>query len=453
MLMGDGGIPSSPISSAPCTILSKIVETEKATETRPRPIILCEYAHAMGNSNGNASIYWRLFRSAEHPRIQGGFVWDWVDNALEDEQGNWAYGGDFGPESGAADATFCINGLVLPDRSVKPGLLEFKYLHQAIEFGGDIASVTCSAFNHCPPAADLEFSYEIHALDVGGGVVGGNACSIEGLDVLPRDNFYSWTCKLSLKGIDDAMKEHGGRALSVVIRAVLGSDKAYAAKGHVVAYEQYDVLAAASPSSVDVQLDGGSVEMVKGDSSVEVKTSSYKCSFDLKTGKLTAVSSADGSVLVEGFSHTFFRAPTDNDVGGFDTMLPNEFLKNFVSKSQTSLCGLWRRAGLDNLQRSLVEIEVDVDELSIEVTEEFVHKRRARYFAITTFTFEEGSIAAGIKVEASSSLLRITPSLPRVGVVLQLPASSTSSLISVGARTRRIPTASRVAFAACTRLL
>lgn len=79
-----------------------------------RPLILCEYAHAMGNSFGGFARYWQAFRS--HPRLQGGFVWDWVDQALtkKDENGTpfWAYGGDFGDTPN--DRQFCLNGLVFP---------------------------------------------------------------------------------------------------------------------------------------------------------------------------------------------------------------------------------------------------------------------------------------------------------------------------------------------------
>jgi len=82
-----------------------------------RPLILCEYAHAMGNSLGNFDDYWQAFRS--YPRLQGGFIWDWVDQGLSktDSDGThyWAYGGDFGDEIN--DRQFCINGLLFPDRS------------------------------------------------------------------------------------------------------------------------------------------------------------------------------------------------------------------------------------------------------------------------------------------------------------------------------------------------
>ncbi len=427
MLMGDGGDPVAtdlicPMYHSP----QKIFATSKEGSKRLRPIVLCEYAHAMGNSNGNASIYWRLFRSPAHPRIQGGFVWDWVDNALLDANGHWAYGGDFGPESGSTDATFCINGLVLPDRSIKPGMLEFKYLQQPIhlfKFDATSMRARASAFNHCPPAGELAFTYELHALDADGGVVAEGTCAIEDLRSLARDEFYLWECSVALNGASEAVKEHSGRPLSIVIRASLAEDKAYASKGHLVAFEQFH-LSGAAASAEDIGVEMEAVEMSCTDSAVVVSTSSYRCKFDLAAGMLTSLSSSDdgsSDCVLEGFSHSFFRAPTDNDVGGFDTMLPNEFLKNFVSKSQTSLCGLWRRAGLDVLKRSLVEVEVDAEDKTVAITEEYLHKGRARYFVSTTFSFKLDAVVATVRVEASQSLLKITPALPRIGVCLHLP--------------------------------
>lgn len=100
----------------------------------PRPLILCEYTHAMGNSNGGLEDYVAAFRSTDG--LQGGFVWDWVDQGLVKTAPNgqkfWAYGGDFGDEPN--DRDFCINGLIWPDRTPHPALWEFKKLVQPFSF-------------------------------------------------------------------------------------------------------------------------------------------------------------------------------------------------------------------------------------------------------------------------------------------------------------------------------
>ena len=97
-----------------------------------RPVILCEYSHAMGNSNGNLNKYWDAIYY--YPRIQGGFVWDWVDQGILKKDGHksyYLYGGDFGEE--IHDGNFCINGLVSPDRTPHPALHELKHQHQNIK--------------------------------------------------------------------------------------------------------------------------------------------------------------------------------------------------------------------------------------------------------------------------------------------------------------------------------
>jgi len=93
-----------------------------------RPMILCEYSHAMGNSNGGLSDYWAAFR--REPALQCGFIWEWVDHGIWSGD-HWAYGGDFGDEP--HDGNFCADGIVWPDRTPHPALHELKFLAQPIE--------------------------------------------------------------------------------------------------------------------------------------------------------------------------------------------------------------------------------------------------------------------------------------------------------------------------------
>jgi beta-galactosidase len=99
-----------------------------------RPVVLCEYSHAMGNGNGCLAEYWDAFEATEG--LQGGFVWEWWDHGLvqrrPDGTERWAYGGDFGDEPN--DGNFCIDGLVLPDRTPKPALHEHRALTAPVRF-------------------------------------------------------------------------------------------------------------------------------------------------------------------------------------------------------------------------------------------------------------------------------------------------------------------------------
>jgi beta-galactosidase len=109
--------------------------TEYASKPQTRPLILCEYAHAMGNSVGNLQDYWDVIYA--HPQLQGGFIWDWVDQGFlkKDAEGRtfWAYGGDYGPPGTPSDKNFCCNGLVLPDRKPHPHAFEVRKVYQNIK--------------------------------------------------------------------------------------------------------------------------------------------------------------------------------------------------------------------------------------------------------------------------------------------------------------------------------
>ena len=102
-----------------------------------KPLIICEYAHAMGNSVGNLVDYWNT--NYQHEPLQGGFIWDWADQVIlktDDSSGKefWAYGGDFGDEFSVNDSNFCSNGLVAADRTPNPHFFEVKKVYQPIKF-------------------------------------------------------------------------------------------------------------------------------------------------------------------------------------------------------------------------------------------------------------------------------------------------------------------------------
>jgi beta-galactosidase len=104
--------------------------------SQKRPYIMCEYSHAMGNSNGNFKEYWDIIRASKN--MQGGCIWDWVDQGMLMETKNgrksWGYGGDFGAENFTNDENFCANGLVFADRTPHPGFFEVKKIYQSILF-------------------------------------------------------------------------------------------------------------------------------------------------------------------------------------------------------------------------------------------------------------------------------------------------------------------------------
>lgn len=104
---------------------------QSLTDTHKRPVILCEYAHAMGNSGGSLGHYWKYFRDQTYPRLQGGFIWDFADQGLSFEKPNeFKYGGDFGDYPNTHN--FCCNGIVNPDRLLYPTAYEVAFLQSPV---------------------------------------------------------------------------------------------------------------------------------------------------------------------------------------------------------------------------------------------------------------------------------------------------------------------------------
>ena len=129
---------SGPHTDISCPMYPPMEEFRRWAERKDakKPYIMCEFAHAMGNSTGNFREFFDIMKG--HPHMQGGFIWDWVDQGIDAVGDNgkhyWAYGGDFGAWMYTHDENFCCNGLVSPDRTPHPGLMEVKKVYQDIEF-------------------------------------------------------------------------------------------------------------------------------------------------------------------------------------------------------------------------------------------------------------------------------------------------------------------------------
>ena len=147
-----------------CPMYSPFGELERyASRKLSKPYIMCEYAHAMGNSTGNLREFYDIINRSPH--MQGGFIWDWVDQGIDavgrDGRHYWAYGGDFGAWMYTHDENFCCNGLVLPDRTPHPGLMEVKKVYQDIEF--EYADGVVRIYNNFnfTNLAEYEFGYKL----------------------------------------------------------------------------------------------------------------------------------------------------------------------------------------------------------------------------------------------------------------------------------------------------
>lgn len=291
---------------------------EYASRENPgRPYIMCEYAHAMGNSSGNFQEYFDIIRSSPH--MQGGFIWDWVDQGFRvtDENGvdYWSYGGDYNARALGYhdDNNFCINGLVLPDRTPHPGLLEVKKVYQDIRFApADPANGKILAENHFMyrDLGDYELTWEL--LRDGKPVQSGNF----------RASLPAGQSKvLALPGFTAPDLEDGGEYHLSVYAATLKGDEIIP-QGHEIAREQFALNApqfagsgvAASQSAVKHSSNQWS-EVYDCGNGVTV-------TFNKRSGDLDGYYVDGRNLLAAGAVPSLWRAPTDNDWGeGMQTRL------------------------------------------------------------------------------------------------------------------------------------
>jgi len=444
MLLGDGRDPYCtdiicPMYDGPLDI-ANVIEAEKP---RIRPLVLCEYAHAMGNSSGGLHLYFKLFRSKDHPLLQGGFIWDFVDQGLslpDHNDGHWGYGGDFGSESGADDKTFCINGMVFPDRTPHPGCFEAKYLQQPITFlfdgtknsrkSGDNYRVNIELFSHCPPLAELDFSWDIRSSVAQGTISNGN-CKVNKLT--------SRTFELELvkalaeaRAISDKDQTSG---LFLRVLARFKGETAWAEKGHILAEEMFELQNDGLGVPFDVPLPTSGMDIVSlSEDVIAIETRTYRAVFNKKNGHLLSfLPSSDIQELQrpEGMlKSSFFRAPIDNDMGGAEAMLPYAAMRAIASKMKQEVIsynGQWHKLGLDQLISKTTSVNVDVqntkggEKAILSVEQEFCHNKSVRFKTHTCYSFHSTSLSVDVSVEASNSTLSGTMSIPRIGTEIVLP--------------------------------
>ena len=300
-----------------------------------RPYIMCEYAHAMGNSTGNFQEYYDIIRSSRH--MQGGFIWDWVDQGLltKDENGNpyWAYGGDFGATNYTNDDNFCINGLVNPDRTPHPGLAEVKKVYQDIRFAAaDLKKGEITVENHFA-TTNLD-KYDFKWILKRDGKIAAEG-SIPTLNVAPGS---SKTVKLDLPDYD---AENGEYYLDVFAYTKTATDLVPA--GHEAAREEW-ALPSKSFFSRQQAIADGSVKVESNDRNIKVAADNgISVTFDRSNGNISSYM-ANGKNLMWGSPvPNFWRAPTDNDWGEGKQISSN----------------LWRTAGENRQLKSIDVKETD----------------------------------------------------------------------------------------------
>jgi beta-galactosidase len=276
-----------------------------AEQRRDRPLILCEYAHAMGNSVGNLKDYWDVIEKYDH--LQGGFIWDWVDQGIrkttEDGREYWAYGGDFGEEK--SDRNFCMNGIVLPDRSITPKLLEVKKVYQYIQMEPVAMARGAIKITNKYDFIDLDrFVIHWEVLEDGKQLLA---------DSIARPNIAPKGAKIFDFGLDKITPKPGSEyLLDVSVRTL--APWGLLPDGYVVAREQF-VLPHREEIARTELPKKQPLKWSETDHEMRIEGQDFALIFDKTTGLLISYRYRGKELIVQGPVPHFWRAPTDNDFG------------------------------------------------------------------------------------------------------------------------------------------
>lgn len=374
-------------------ISTMVAYAQDATKTRP--FIMCEYSHAMGNSNGNFQEYWDIIASSKH--MQGGFIWDWVDQGMQtattDGRPFFAYGGDIGGYYLQNDENFCANGVVAADRTPHPGLFEVKKVYQSILFKkkdlakGDIIVQNIFDFTNLD-------TYQFKWILSKNGVA-----QKEGDFTVSLAPKQEKEIHLPIPAIDNQAEY----TLSVFAFTKVAS--ALVPAGHEVAREQfvlgeqsYFEIAAKTPVKAVVQItrEQNKVRFTAGEITGE---------FDTRRGQWTKYGLSSNKSVIQQFPEPYFwRAWTDNDYG-------NDMPVNL---------GIWRNA---HVNKTLKNVEVGEQQAdgSLQITVNYeLSGINVPY--LTVYQIQgDGSVKVTATIDMGN---RNLPELPRFGMRLQLNKST-----------------------------
>eukprot|EP00547_Thalassionema_nitzschioides_P008698 CAMPEP_0194231106 /NCGR_PEP_ID=MMETSP0156-20130528/44756_1 /TAXON_ID=33649 /ORGANISM="Thalassionema nitzschioides, Strain L26-B" /LENGTH=1110 /DNA_ID=CAMNT_0038963715 /DNA_START=337 /DNA_END=3669 /DNA_ORIENTATION=- len=460
MYEGGGGVfdgtGESELTDIICSMYPDVKRTIALAEKhKDRPVILCEYSHAMGNSNGNIHLYWKAFWDKDLSRLQGGFIWDMIDQGIRKKHANgkeyFAYGGDFGDVIN--DKQFCINGIFSPDREPHPAVTSIKYVQQPISFRWkqqnlhhEEAKVIKVEDNSVEIQIENRFSFtSLEELTVR------YFLSLDSMEhtrgqLPPRDRLFD--VKPSSEGtivvnVKDYLKElESEHRVFLNLRCFYSHEVEWMGKDIPIATDQVEIVAGKASRCIPTRQGTGlKLAFSESNESITIYNGDKpQATIDKSTGLLTSFFTNRGENIFanNGLIPNFKRAVTDNDRGGVDRMkqiMPRwvAFIIGLLERAvvtlaliESSYSYLWGRVGLDNESSQEVRCEdldtkINKDGTVSVVTKNIIISGKRRIFEQTLqYIFHtDGSVKLSTTTIASQKLHRL-PSLPRIGFSVSL---------------------------------
>lgn len=382
-----------PFPQVPKWSIKKWVSLPEET----RPLILCEYAHAMGNSLGGYDKYWQAFR--QYPRLQGGFVWDWADQSLikTDPDGEqwYAYGGDFGDKPN--DRQFCMNGLVFADRTPHPSLYEAKRAQQFFQF---------RLIGHSPLEIEVESEYLFRASD--------NELLRWQL-TLDGNPFEQGEIRLSLppQGRQRLILEHPPLSpqngqLWLNVEVIQPDATSWSEAGHVVACDQWQLpLAQATQPATTAQ--GESPTLSVTEALFEVSHQDQRWAFSRQAGELDQWWKADRPAFLTPLRDNFIRAALDNDIGisEVERIDPNAWAER------------WKAAGFWQMEAELLSCTADKLQQEVLIRTAHAWKSGGKTLFVSRKSWRIDSTGE-LHIDVDVAVTFGLPQPPRIGLSCQL---------------------------------
>jgi beta-galactosidase len=364
-----------------------------ANNDDPRPMVLCEYVHAMGNSVGNLKEYWDAIRA--HKRLIGGFIWDWVDQGVRrktpDGKGFfWAYGGDFGDSPN--DGNFCCNGLVEPDRKPNPSLREVKKVYQRIHMTP--IDLRAGSFT-------VENEYDFRRLDF---VEGSWELACDDA-VVERGKLPKLTLGPKEKGLIRVRftkpQPKPGAEYWLKVSFALAADEPWAPKGHVVAWDQFQIPFDVPPAPVVAVDSLPSVALADQAGTYTVSGPDFAVGIGKASGAIESLKFKGTELITSPLIPNFWRAPTDNDNG------------NGMPRRD----GVWRQAGPKRAVKSVQAEQLKPGLVRITAEATLPAGDNTTYRTVYD-VYGSGDIVVEATMKPSGNL----PELPRFGMQMAIPA-------------------------------
>lgn len=372
--------------------IEKLVNYAKSSPNRPA--IMIEYCHAMGNSVGNLQDYWDAIET--YPALQGGFIWDWVDQALEytNDQGvkYLAYGHDYHPDL-PTDGNFLNNGLVNPFREPHPHLYEVKKVYEPIKFKAiDLASQTFELFNKqfFKNTSDLNIHWSLR--EDGQEVASGDLGVIS---VAPQERK---PFNLDLNGVK--MTTH--KEYFLKISAFSNKELPLLPMGHEVAWEHFQLSAPSSEMPKQRIANEAGLQVKALDQTIQVIGDQFQLEVDKQTGGIKHYTYKGKSLLRSAPSPNFWRPPTDNDLGN----------------GMQEWAAIWKTTS----EKAIGELQLPIAHTKEKIVLEVLYplsEIQGGQVKVSYTISPDGRIQVDYLL---SGVSRDLPKIPRIGLQLSMPA-------------------------------